>query len=190
MTGAPTPTQASAADPLTVLNFWWEAGSEAWFTRSDAFDAEIRSHFVPLMDDAASGALDHWQETPHGTLALLLLLDQFPRNVYRQDKRAFATDAKARIIATAALARGFDKAFPKDARAFFYLPFEHAEDMAEQEKSVDLFRRLGDKEFYLYALVHLDVIRRFGRFPHRNHVLERETTAEEAAYLADGGFSA
>lgn len=185
-----TVPQTAAPDPLAVLDFWWEAGRSAWFTRSDAFDAEIRSHFVPLMDDAASGALDHWQETPHGALALLLLLDQFPRNVYRQDWRAFASDAKAQKIATAAVERGFDKAFPKEARAFFYLPFEHAEDMALQERSVDLFRSLADREFYLYALIHLDVIRRFGRFPHRNAVLERQTTEAEAAYLADGGFSA
>lgn len=145
---------------------------------------------MDAIEAAQEGDLDGWAETPHGSLALIILLDQFTRNVYREDPRSFAADAKAVAIATSAVDKGFDKAFPMDGRAFFYLPFEHAEDMELQQKSVDLFRRLNDDSYYMYALAHMDVIRRFGRFPHRNKILWRETTPEEQAYLDDGGFSA
>ncbi|MFD1697654.1 DUF924 family protein [Roseibium aestuarii] len=181
---APLPTRQD------VLDFWWQAGPAKWFARDDAFDAEIRERFLALMEAAARGDLAEWEGTADGALALLILLDQFPRNVYRQDARAFATDPEALRIARQSVDRGFDRSFPKEARSFFYLPFEHAEDMAAQERSVDLFRRLGQETTYLYALIHMDVIRRFGRFPHRNAVLGRQTTEAEAAFLADGGFSA
>jgi uncharacterized protein (DUF924 family) len=173
-----------------ILDFWWTAGPAKWFARDDAFDAEIRTRFMHLTDEAATGALDEWASSPHGALALLILLDQFPRNLHRGDRRAFAADAHARKIASLALDKGFDRAFPVNARTFFYLPFEHSEDIVDQERSVDLFRRLGDQQTYFYALLHLDVIRRFGRFPHRNEALGRKTTEAEAAYLADGGFGA
>jgi uncharacterized protein (DUF924 family) len=177
-------------DPFEILDFWWKAGPEKWFASNADFDEEIRARFEPAVTAAGLGALDDWSGTPHGALALLLLLDQFPRNLYRGDAKAFSGDARAVEVAERALDAGFDRAFPKMARTFFYLPFEHAEDMDAQERSVDLFRRLGDDTTYLYALVHLDVIRRFGRFPHRNAALGRETTEAESAYLADGGFSA
>uniref|UniRef100_UPI003BACFEA6 DUF924 family protein n=1 Tax=Stappia sp. TaxID=1870903 RepID=UPI003BACFEA6 len=173
-----------------ILDFWWTAGPAKWFAKDDAFDAEIRGRFLQRVEQAATGELDAWAATPHGALALLILLDQFPRNLYRGDKRAFAADGRAREIAARALDNGFDRAFPVNARTFFYLPFEHSEDIADQERSVDLFRRLGDQQTYFYALLHLDVIRRFGRFPHRNEALGRATTAAEAAYLSDGGFGA
>ena len=176
--------------PIDVLDFWWEAGPEKWFARSDKFDAAIRKTFEPTMISAREGSLDDWADTAHGCLALIILLDQFPRNVYRNDPQAFASDAKALELAALAVSQGFDRAFPKNARAFFYLPFEHAEDMAAQERSVDLCRRLGIQDYYHYALIHMDVIRRFGRFPHRNEVLGRDTTPEEQAFLEDGGFSA
>ena len=177
-------------DPLSVLEFWWQAGPNKWFARDDAFDHQIRDRFLSHMEAAKAGDLDTWLDTPHGALALIILTDQFPRNVYRNDPRAFAADAKACDIAGIALSRSFDLAFPKSVRVFFYLPYEHAEDIGLQEKAVDLCRRTGEQTYYHYALLHLDVIRRFGRFPHRNTVLGRETTAAEAAYLADGGFSA
>lgn len=177
-------------DAFEILDFWWKAGPAKWFASDAGFDEEIRTRFEPAVTAAMLGALDDWAGTPHGALALLLLLDQFPRNLYRGDAKAFSGDERALEIAGRALEAGFDRAFPKAARTFFYLPFEHAEDMAAQERSVDLFRRLGDDTTYLYALVHLDVIRRFGRFPHRNTALGRETTEAESAYLADGGFSA
>ena len=137
-----------------------------------------------------AGRLDHWADTADGALALLILLDQMTRNIYRGTPEAFSADAKAVSIAEAALERGFDRAFPKDVRVFFYLPFEHSEDMSHQERCVDLCRRLGNTDFYHYALIHMDVIRRFGRFPHRNKILKRASTPEEIAYLDDGGFSA
>jgi len=176
--------------PLDVLDFWWHAGVEKWFAGGDAFDRRCREEFLPAIEAAAAGDFDHWTETADGSLALLLLLDQMPRNVYRGSAQAFKADGKAVKIAEEAVDRGFDRAFPKDVRGFFYLPFEHSENMAHQERCVDLCRVLGDKELYHYALIHLDVIRRFGRFPHRNAVLGRETTAEEAAYLESGGFAA
>ncbi|MEI2386628.1 DUF924 family protein [Breoghania sp. JC706] len=177
------------ADPFDILEFWWKAGPTKWFTRDDAFDAEIRERFAEIHTVAANGGFDGWTETPHGTLALLLILDQFSRNLFREDARAFACDAKALQIARAAVSRGFYRAFPPIARTFFFLPFEHAEDMDAQQTSVDLFRQFGDETTYLYALVHMDVIRRFGRFPHRNGTLGRTTTADEKAYLDSGGFS-
>ncbi|MBD8892114.1 DUF924 family protein [Roseibium litorale] len=176
--------------PIDILDFWWQAGPEKWFARSDAFDAEIRERFLASVEAAKAGELDDWEASPHGALALLILLDQFTRNLFRDDKRAFESDPKALGIATRAVDAGYDRAFPPSVRVFFYLPFEHAEDMAAQERSVDLCRALNNEQFYLYALIHLDVIRRFGRFPHRNKVLGRETTAEEQAFLENGGFSA
>jgi len=176
--------------PLDVLDFWWQAGAEKWFARDDKFDKRCKERFLPAIEAAASGDLDSWSETADGALALLLLLDQLPRNVYRGTPEAFKADGKAVQIAEKVLERGFDRAFPKDVRGFFYLPFEHSEDMAHQERSVDLCRLLGDMELYHYALIHMDVIRRFGRFPHRNAVLGRPSTPAEVAYLESGGFSA
>ncbi len=178
------------ANPIDVLDFWWQAGASKWFARDDNFDRKIRERFLTTIEAAQKGELDAWADTAHGSLALILLLDQFTRNVFRNDARAFEADARALDHARRAVAAGYDKAFPKDARAFFYLPFEHAEDMDAQQESVDLFRKTGDREYHLYALIHLDVIRRFGRFPHRNAVLGRVTTPEEQAFLDDGGFSA
>ncbi|CTQ69783.1 DUF924 family protein [Roseibium alexandrii] len=176
--------------PIDVLDFWWEAGAEKWFARDDGFDARCRDTFLATIKAAQQGGLDEWAETPSGALALILLLDQFTRNVFRGSAEAFAADSKAVAIAEAAVARGYDKAFPKSVRVFFYLPFEHAEDMSLQERAVDLCQPLGNMEFYHYALIHMDVIRRFGRFPHRNDVLGRASTEAEIAFLRAGGFSA
>ena len=179
-----------AITPLEVLDFWWQAGPSKWFAKDDKFDARCKKTFLDAIEAAASGALDHWADTADGALALLLLLDQMPRNVYRGTPGAFKADGKAVEIAEKALEQGFDRAYPKEARGFFYLPFEHSENMAHQERSVDLCRQLGDKELYHYALIHMDVIRRFGRFPHRNAFLGRQSTPEEQAYMESGGFSA
>lgn len=176
--------------PLDVLDFWWLAGPSKWFSGDAKFDVKCRDRFQDALEAAKTGALDHWRETADGSLALLLLLDQMSRNIYRGTPEAFSSDPMAVSVATEAMEKGFDRAFPKEARGFFYLPFEHSEDMAHQEKAVDLGRLLGDKEFYHYALIHMDVIRRFGRFPHRNKILGRESTPDEDAFLKDGGFSA
>ena len=177
------------ADPLHILDFWWRAGPARWFARDDAFDEACRD-FHAAYEAAARGALDGWAAAPHSALALVLLTDQIPRNIFRGTARAFATDEKALATASTALEQGFDRAFPPDARAFFYLPFMHSEDIAAQERALDLYRALGEKEQYFYAFLHHDAIRRFGRFPHRNAVLGRPSTPAETAYLEGGGFAA
>lgn len=176
--------------PYDILDFWWQAGPTKWFQRFDEFDRQIRERFLETYERAAAGDLDDWADTPHAMLALLLVLDQFPRNLFRDDPRTFASDAKALGLARVSLDAGYHRAFPNPAKSFFFLPFEHAEDMAAQEISVDLFRQHTNEQGYLYALMHMDAIRRFGRFPHRNKVLGRETTAAEQAFLDEGGFTA
>tara|TARA_R110002020_G_scaffold50844_15_gene144035 strand:- start:4146 stop:4700 length:555 start_codon:yes stop_codon:yes gene_type:complete len=176
-------------EALALLEFWWAAGPGAWFNGGAAFDQACEP-FRDLHEQAARGDLDHWEATPSATLALLLLLDQLPRNLHRGSAKAFATDAKALGVSERALERSFDKAYPMPARNFYYLPFMHSEDLAMQERSLDLYRAAGVQDTYFYAFVHYDAVRRFGRFPHRNAVLGRETTEAEEAYLASGGFSA
>lgn len=177
-------------DAFELLDFWWSAGPGKWFRRDDDFDRDCRERFAELAESAARGELEAWKATPHGCLALILLLDQIPRNVHRESARAFATDGEALATAEHAIAQRFPSAYPPGARIFFYMPFMHAEDLDTQRRGVDLFRILGEHDSFHYALIHLDVISRFGRFPHRNAVLGRETTPEERAYLETGGFSA
>jgi uncharacterized protein (DUF924 family) len=179
-------TIATAND---VLAFWRAAGPDKWFDKNDAFDAEIKTRFLPTYEAAADGAFSDWETTPEGALALLIVLDQFPRNMFRRDARAFAADAAARAVADRALARGFDAQVPDDERLFFYLPFEHSETMADQERCCALFRALGKSDLLHWAELHADIIRRFGRFPHRNAVLGRATTPEEKSYLDNDGFA-
>ncbi|MGP0088881.1 MAG: DUF924 family protein [Xanthobacteraceae bacterium] len=175
--------------PSDILQFWRTGGEQKWFTRDDAFDAEIRRQFLPAYERATSGHLDDLEVTPDGALALLILLDQMPRNMFRGTARAYATDPLARAVAQRALARGFDRSFPPPERQFFYLPFMHSEALADQERSVELYRDAGDADGLKYAEQHAAIIRRFGRFPHRNPLLGRPTTAEEQAFLDAGGFS-
>ena len=179
-------TIATADD---VLAFWRAAGPKKWFEKNDAFDAEIRQRFLPTYEAAADGALADWEATPDGALALTIVLDQFPRNMFRHDARAFAADMAARAVADRALARGFDRQVPSGERQFFYLPLEHSETMADQERCCALFRTLGDADLLRWAELHADVIRRFGRFPHRNVSLGRKTTPAEKAFLDDDGFA-
>ncbi|MTI18390.1 DUF924 domain-containing protein [Rhodobacteraceae bacterium RKSG542] len=181
---------ANISRSLDILSFWWAAGMQKWFMGGEAFDNEIREKFEADVEAAAAGEYDHWQESPHGTLALLILLDQFTRNIYRGTAKAFEQDKKAQQIALAALERKDHHAYPAMAKTFFFLPFEHAEDMDMQSLSCDLFRQYTDQDAYHYALVHMDVIRRFGRFPHRNKFLGRTSTPAEEEFLASGGFSA
>jgi uncharacterized protein (DUF924 family) len=175
--------------PADVLEFWLSAGADKWFRKDASFDDEIRARFLVAHEAAAQGALDAWSETREGALALLILLDQFSRNLHRGDATTFAADAKARGIAEQALARGDDAATPMPLRQFFYLPFMHSEALADQERSVALYRALGDNGLLKYAEDHADIIRRFGRFPHRNPLLGRVTTPEEQAFLDAGGFA-
>jgi uncharacterized protein (DUF924 family) len=192
-----------------VLTFWFgddsqpgaerEQQSKRWFVADPDFDQQIRARFGHLLDAARAGELDGWASRPAGWLALILVLDQFPRNIHRGTPLAFSGDAKAQHLALAGLARGDDLKLPADRRCFAYLPLEHAEDLRLQQRCVQLFERLqadpsatlaAPYAMYLdYARRHLDVIQRFGRFPHRNAILGRSSTREEQAYLeAGGGF--
>ena len=160
-----------------------------WFTKDPGLDAACAA-FVPTRQAARDGVLDGWAETPRGALALLILLDQMSRNLFRDSAEAFAADPQAHAIASAALARGFDAALTPVELVFVYLPFEHAETLADQDLSVRLFEALAPiegAEVVRYAHRHRDVIRRYGRFPHRNAALGRTCTPEELAYLAEPG---
>lgn len=182
-------TQPAPSAAAEILAFWREAGPEKWFAKDEAFDAQIARRFRTLVDAAARGGLSDWEESPEGVYALLLLLDQFPRNLHRGSAHAFAADPLAREVAGRAIARGFDRAFDNPERRFLYLPFMHSEDLADQERCVALSEASGDDDSTRWAIIHRDIIRDFGRFPHRNAVLGRETTEEERRFLEDGGFA-
>lgn len=172
-----------------VLDFWASLGSKGWWTKNPEVDAEIHARFGQLHNRACKGELDQWAETPNGALALVIVLDQFSRNMFRGSPKSFAQDAKALEIARAAIEKGYDKQANEALRFFFYLPFEHSENIEDQERSLELFKaHNGDPEFMKAAREHHDIIKRFGRFPHRNKVLGRKTTPEEQAYLDGGGF--
>lgn len=171
-----------------ILNFWFdEAGPRKWFSRSDAFDDDIRRRFLPAVDAAREGKLEAMRATPNGALALIIMLDQFSRNMFRGVPRAFEQDAKAQNVARDVIRRRFDMAVPEARRAFYYMPFMHSESLADQELSVALFKARCQANLP-YAIEHRDIIARFGRFPHRNKVLGRASTAEEDAFLKAGGF--
>ena len=174
--------------PAEIVSFWREAGHDKWFTQDDDFDQAIQSRFLPTHEAAANGALAGWQDSAEGALALVLLFDQFPRNMFRGTGRAFATDALARAVADRALARGFDQATDPALRQFFYLPFMHSEALVDNDRSMRLYEALGNAEQLRYATEHRDVIQKFGRFPHRNRALGRETTAAEQAFLEAAGL--
>lgn len=172
-----------------IVAFWREAGPERWFTRDAAFDAQCETRFLGTHLRAARCEFEHWLENATGALALVLLLDQIPRNVYRGSAHAYATDGLARHYADRAIEAGFDAEVDAALRVFFYLPFEHSEATADQRRSLDLHARLPDQGADAWARLHAEIIERFGRFPHRNPVLGRATTAEERAFLDAGGFA-
>jgi len=182
-----------------VLLFWFGPPSERgkahkhWFVKSEAFDLEVRERFLAVYQDAAAGKLAHLKESAADCLALIVLLDQFPRNMFRGTPRAFATDPLALEIARHAVARGFDRSLLPMERLFVYLPFEHSENLADQERACELTQPLDlvapELKAYSYALAHRDIIRRFGRFPHRNAILGRASTPEELEFLKGPGSS-
>ncbi len=179
---------AANSKPDQVLLFWFETLRPKDWYRSDAgLDDFVREKMGALHDLAVQGALEHWQEAPEGALALIILLDQVPRNIHRGGPRAFASDEKARDVLAHALREGHEKRLTKRKRVFLYLPLMHSEALAEQEQSVALFRALGIENNLDYAVRHHDVIKRFGRFPHRNATLDRESSAEEQEYLDQPG---
>jgi uncharacterized protein (DUF924 family) len=174
--------------PAAIVSFWAEAGPDKWFEQDESLDQAIRLRFLLTHEAAANGELAAWEESAEGALALVLLLDQFPRNMFRGNARAFATDALACAVADRALTRNFDQATDPAMRPFFYLPFMHSEAPIDQDRSVRLYEALGEAEQLRYATEHRDVVQRFGRFPHRNRALGRDTTPAEQAFLeASGG---
>ncbi len=171
-----------------VIDFWRNLGSDGWFAKNDAVDAEISRRFGELVARAVSGEFDEWRSDPISCLALILVLDQFSRNIHRGDARAFAGDARAVEIAREALARGFDKQVDADLASFFYMPFMHSESLDDQQTCVALMHANSGAESLKFAILHRDIIARFGRFPHRNPALDRHTTPAEQAFLDEGGF--
>jgi uncharacterized protein (DUF924 family) len=187
-----------------ILEFWfgnpqqedtsYSQRRKIWFRKDPNFDQVVSDRFLATYQQAVAGDLDDWQESPLGTLALVLLFDQFPRNMFRGTPKAFATDSRALFLAKKAIAQGFDQAISAIQRLFFYLPFEHSENLADQHQSVALMQQLRDTDpdlddVFDYAIRHRDVIERFGRFPHRNQILGRTSTPEEAEFLLQPGSS-
>ena len=186
------PTSAS-----DVLDFWFGREDdpgyggfrEAWFRKDEAFDAAVRDRFGGLYEEAAAGGLDGWREDAKNCLALVIVLDQFPRNMFRGDARTHATDAEALEAAAYAVDRGLDRELPPLQRMFLYMPYMHSEDVGDQRRSTALAEEAGGPDVTEYAVGHRDIVERFGRFPHRNAVLGRETTPEEAEFLTQPGSS-
>lgn len=178
--------------PTEVLDYWLEElGPEGWYLGTPEVDEDIRTRFGDLWEAAAEGGIEHWISGPAATLAYLVVTDQFPRNLWRGEGKAFSTDAMALNAARIALEKGWDLDAPEPARQFFYLPFMHSEDLEDQLLCIDLMaERMPETgaSNHLHARAHTEVIRRYGRFPYRNEALGREITAEEAAFLANGGY--
>ena len=173
-----------------LIDFWFaDANKPRWYDSNPAFDDMCRERFEALSSRAASGELDGWAESAEGALALIILLDQIPRNIYRGTKRAFASDQLAVTVAKHVIQAGTDQALDPEKRKFLYLPFMHSETLEEQERSVALATAMGDEKMLRYAKEHADIIQRFGRFPHRNTLLGRPNTDDEAAFLAAGAKS-
>jgi uncharacterized protein (DUF924 family) len=173
--------------PTDILSFWRNAGSDRWYKKDEDFDAEVRRRYLDLWRKAAAGELSSWEMSDEGALALAIVLDQFPRNMFRGTAEAFASDGQALAVANRAIARGVDARLDPALVEFLYLPLMHSEAIADQLRCVDLFR--DSPENLKYAEEHAEIIRRFGRFPHRNPILGRVTTAEEQAFLDGGGFA-
>ncbi|WP_299206537.1 DUF924 family protein [uncultured Tateyamaria sp.] len=178
--------------PDEVLSFWLdECTPDDWFKSDAAFDQKIRDRFGDAWKAATEGKFALWLTYPSGALAYIILTDQFPRNMFRDDAAAFSTDKAALAAAKSAIAKGWDMRIDLPARQFFYMPLEHSENLCDQDRAVRLIcERMKDDEFLLHARAHREVIREFGRFPHRNAVLRRATTAAEKAHLDAGGYSA
>ncbi|MDH3229536.1 MAG: DUF924 domain-containing protein [Alphaproteobacteria bacterium] len=181
---------AISPEAETVLGFWFnETERENWFRKDDAFDEAVRRRFAEVYRRAAAGQLDEWRDTPRGCVALVIVLDQFPRNMFRGDARSFATDAAARTVLRHALDGGFDRGLTVPEKQFLYMPLQHSEDAADQALSVELNAATGDADLLKWAEAHQRIVGRFGRFPHRNKMLGRETTPEEAEFLKEKGSS-
>lgn len=175
--------------PQDVTDFWEQAGPGRWFFKDVAFDGALRVRFGEALARGRAGDFDHWGDTPEGALGLVILLDQMSRNIHRGSSLAFAADAKALRLARRSVGQGFHQRLPAPRAQWLIMPFEHAEDLDSQRRAVALFRTMGLSDMAHWAQVHLDIIARFGRFPHRNAVLGRVSTAEELEFLKAGGFA-
>ncbi len=187
--------------PQEILDFWFGREDDpgygefrdAWFQKNEDFDNEVQTRFRDDYEQAANGERDDWRDEAHSALALVILLDQFPRNMFRGDGQTYATDAKALETAEYAIERALDRELPAFQRMFLYMPFMHSEDVGVQRRSVEIFGQLaaedGAPDLTSYAVGHKDIVERFGRFPHRNAILGRETTPEEAEFLTQPGSS-
>ena len=184
---APAPRASTPADALAVVAFWRDAGPGLWFAKDPAFDQRFRERFLSLHESVVRGERRDWASTADGALALVILLDQYPRNSFRGTPRMYATDVMAREVTAVAIAAGHDRRVDPALQVFFYLPYAHSEDLFDQDRAVALVKRLGEPHLS-HAVHHRDIIRRFGRFPHRNPILGRTMTAEEQRYLDDGGY--
>lgn len=175
--------------PAEVSAFWEKAGETRWFLKDPAFDGALKVRFGKALSQARDGALDHWADTPEGALGLVILLDQMSRNIHRGSALAFAADARALRIVRQSIVRGFHQRLSAPRAQWLILPFEHAEDLDCQRRAVALFGTMGLPVMAYWAEVHLDIIARFGRFPHRNALLGRVSTPAERAFLKSGGFA-
>jgi uncharacterized protein (DUF924 family) len=175
--------------PRDVSSFWESAGASRWFFKDAAFDGALKVRFGGALAEARAGAFDHWADTPEGALGLVILLDQVSRNIHRGSPLAFAADARALRIAKQSVAQGFLSKITSPRAMWFCMPFEHSENIDDQWRCLSLFQTMGLNDMAHWAKVHLDIIARFGRFPHRNSILGRKSTAEELAFLKAGGFS-
>lgn len=189
---ANAPANASVVEMAEILRFWFdEAGAEKWFGKDERFDGEVTARFGATYAAAAVGALEGWTASADGAVALVILLDQFPRNMFRDSPKVFATDAMARGIVETALRHGFDGVVAPVHRQFLYMPLMHSEQIEDQERCVALFKEMGADfaDVHGYAVAHRDIVARFGRFPHRNAILGRESREEEVAFLSRPGSS-
>jgi uncharacterized protein (DUF924 family) len=174
--------------PHEIIDFWNDAGPDRWFKKDTAFDVLVSERYSEALAAARGGAFDQWADTLEGALALVILLDQFSRNIHRGTPLAFAADAKALALAEDAVGKGRHLALPASQAMWFFMPFEHAEDVDAQRRCVELFEAVGPEDMVKWARLHLDIIKRFGRFPHRNAILGRVSTPREVAFLEAGGF--
>ncbi|MGH1349881.1 MAG: DUF924 family protein [Methyloligellaceae bacterium] len=172
----------------TVLKFWFEEITPDQWWRSNELDDVIRNRFLPTLEELKETVPVPWLETPKVSLAAIIVLDQFPRNIFRNQARSFATDAKALAVSFQSIENGFDKALGQNENIFLYMPLQHSEDLAHQEQSVRLYEKLGSKPSFESAKLHRDIIKKFGRFPHRNNILNRTTTQEEQEFLNEGAL--
>ncbi|MCU7931699.1 MAG: DUF924 domain-containing protein [Candidatus Thiodiazotropha sp. (ex Codakia rugifera)] len=175
----------TAIYPHQIIEFWFSKRvAPLRFNSTPAFDQEVSDNYLPLWQNAENGQLDHWLETKEGCLALVIVLDQFPLHMFRNQAESFSTEQQSRDVAEHAIACGFDAQLPLDQKAFLYLPFMHSESLSDQERSVSLFESAGLNDNLKWAKHHRDLIQRFGRFPHRNTLLGRESSTEELTYLS------